>query len=109
MRAYKLLRVRPNGTVSPLFFERGKSLPIGVWIKATLGLVKKGFAPRSGFHTLAQPHAPHLNMELASGERREFWEVEIKDYETFRRPDSQGGVWFLSNEMKLVKKVGMTT
>ena len=51
---------------------------------------------------MAKPEAPHLKERLASGERREWWLVEIADYIEERRPDAQGGVWYLAQRMKLI-------
>ena len=104
MIAYKLIRRLKDGSLSPLFINRKMRLTVGTWLKAFF-CPTKGFSPRLGWHCLKEPVAPHLSMELATGEVREFWEVEIDDYEEFSRPASQGGVWFLAKEMKLIRRV----
>ena len=43
------------------------------------------------------PHAPHLSMD-----RRVWIEVEIDDYEQLKRPEHQGGMWYLAQRMKVL-------
>lgn len=50
-------------------------------------------------------NAPHLKMHLASGERRGWVQVEVEDWKTYDRPESQGGAWILAQRMKIVKEV----
>lgn len=42
-------------------------------------------------------------MELASGEKRIWCEVEIEDYEFYERPLVQGGTWALAQKMKIIR------
>lgn len=74
-------------------------LPVGEWLEAEAHK-KKGFAFRPGWHTTAQPHAPHIKMD-----GKEWWEVEIEDFYEFKRPESQGGIWYISNKIKIIRKV----
>ena len=32
-------------------------------------------------------------------------EVEVEDYETYERPESQGGTWILAQQMKVVRQL----
>lgn len=65
----------------------------------------KGFAVRKGWHTSHLPKAPHLKMNLASGEVRVWCECEIEDYVEFPRPAQQGGMWFISQRMKIIREL----
>ena len=48
-------------------------------------------------------NAPHLKENLANGEQRVWVCVDVEDYGTYDRPESQGGCWILANRMKVVK------
>lgn len=100
MKAYKLLRIKKDGKLYPLFINKTVSTPIGVWLQAECHPTK-GFAVRQGWHCTIIPKAPHLAMELASGEKRVWCEVEIEDYEFYNRPLTQGGTWALAQKMKI--------
>jgi hypothetical protein len=102
MRAYKLLRIKKDGKLYPLFINKKNSTPIGEWLEAEC-CPTKGFAVRKGWHCCFKPVAPHLKMELASGERRVWVECEVEDWESYSRPESQGGSWILAQRMKLIK------
>ena len=97
MKAYKLLRLRKNGTLSSLFIDKTKILPLNKWLKAEAHPTK-GYAFRPGYHCLRKPEAPHLTME-----GRVWCEVEIEDFLTIKRPPSQGDIWFLCEWMKITK------
>jgi len=94
--AYKLLKKRKNGTLGPLFINRRQVIPIGKWLQAE-NHPTKGYAVRPGWHTASKPEAPHLSMK-----GRVWAKVEIEDYEKLIRPQSQGGVWWLSKQIKIV-------
>lgn len=97
IKTYKLLRLRKDGSLGPLFINRKMKVPLGKWLKAEL-FPTKGFAVREGWHTLARKSAPHLS------KRGRVWcEVEIKDFEQFERPKSQGGLWYLSKWIRIKK------
>lgn len=96
MKAYKLMRLRKDGTLGSLFIHRKNVIPIGVWLKAE-DHKTKGYAHRPGWHCTFKPEAPHLSL------RDRVWvEVEVKDYEVFERPINQGGKWILANKMMVV-------
>lgn len=106
MKAYKLLRIKKDGKLYPLFINKTVSTPIGKWLKAEC-IPTKGFAVRCGFHCTFSPWAPHLKMELSSGEKRVWVECEVEDYTTYDRPESQGSTWLLAQKMKLVRVIDM--
>lgn len=97
--AYKLFRVRKNGTIGSLFINRKAILPIGEWVEAK-PYKTKGFAFRPGWHCTKKPHAPHLGME-----GRAWYKVEIETYTEHIRPKNQGGMWYLAHRMKILEKV----
>jgi len=99
--AYKLFRLRKDGTITSLFINKTKTLPVGEWMNAE-NYPTNGFAKRMGWHCTAQPHAPHLKMELKSGEKRVWKKVLIENYTEFQRPENQGGLWFLAEQMKIL-------
>lgn len=103
MKAYKLCRLRKNGTLGPLFIGRSKILPIGEWLSAE-ELPTRGYALRPGWHTTSKPEAPHLAQHVD----RVWVEVEIKDYYRFDRPKHQGGFWYIAKQMKINKIIADT-
>ena len=105
MKAYKLFKVRKNGTIGSLFINAEACYPIGEWMEAQKNLKKKGFAYRPGWHCLRKPEAPHLKNELSNGQVRKFFEVEIEDFKEFERPENQGGKWFLAQRIKIIKQI----
>ena len=102
MTAYKLMRLGKDGNVYPLFINRKKATRFGEVLQAEF-LPRKGFQPRKGWHCCFQPVAPHLKENLASGERRVWVEVKVKDWESYDRPESQGGKWILAQNMIAVR------
>jgi hypothetical protein len=97
LRAYKLLKLRRNNTLGPLFINRRQVIEPGTWLKAKC-YPTKGYAVRPGWHCTHAPEAPHL-----SKKGRVWCEVTIKDYTIVDRPVCQGGRWYLANYMKLEK------
>ena len=97
MTAYKLFRLKSNGSITSLFINKSAELPINKWMKASF-YPTKGFKERFGWHSLIHKEAPHL-----SKNKRVWAEVEIKDFSEFERPASQGGKWFLSKYLKINK------
>ncbi len=97
MKAYKLLRLRKDGTLGPLFINRRLRIPIGETLRAESHRTP-GYAFRPGWHCTSSPHAPHL-----SNKGRVWCEVEIFDYKLFQRPRSQGGLWYIAQRMKITK------
>ena len=98
MIAYKLLKVRKDGSIGPLFINQRQRIPIGEWLQAEAHRTK-GFAFRPGWHCTIKPEAPHLSMK-----GRTWYTVEIEDYVEHRRPEHQGGLWFLAQRMMLLGK-----
>ena len=99
MTAYKLVTLRKNGTLGSLFITRKNIIPMNKWLNATFNPTK-GFAERMGWHCTFTPHAPHL-----STKGRVWVEVEVEDYRTYDRPESQGGQWILANRMKVLEVI----
>lgn len=100
MKAYKLCRELKNGEITPLFINSTYRLPFGKWLPAEKTHKKKGFAYRPFWHCTSHPIAPHLT------EKNRVWvEVEMEDYAEFKRPKNQGGIWFLAERIKIIKKI----
>ena len=97
MIAYKLFRIRKDGSIGPLFIHRRLRIPTGEWLDAEAHPTK-GFAVRPGWHCCRTPHAPHLTM---SPDRRWF-RVRIQSVTRFERPASQGGTWLLAGRLKVL-------
>lgn len=99
MVAYKLVRLRKNGTIGSLFINRKATLPFNVWMESE-DHPTKGYAHRQGWHCTFTPYAPHLT------EKDRVWiEVEVRDFAVYDRPESQGGHWILANKMKINRLV----
>lgn len=99
MIAYKLLKKRKNGTIGPLFINRKQNIECGKWLEAE-DHPTKGYAHRPGWHVMAKPEAPHLSMK-----DRVWYIVEIQDFKQFKRPESQGGLWYLAQWMKVIREL----
>lgn len=106
MKAYKLLRTKRDGKLYPLFINKTVETPIGEWMKAEC-FPTKGFAIRQGWHCCFKPIAPHLKTELKTGEKRVWVECEVEDFESYNRPESQGGAWILAQRMKINRVLTM--
>ena len=104
MIAYKLLRIRKDGTMGPLFVNRKQIIEVGKWLEAIDGK-PKNLANRPGFHCTHSPEAGHIKLELKSGEKRKWFKVEIDDYYEFPRPKNQGGLWFIAKKMKIIEEL----
>ena len=102
---YKLFRKMKNG-YAPLFIDATNRLNIGDEQECKVGLVKKGFAPRNGWHGCFKPYAPHLSTNPKNGADRVWVEIEVSGWvETYKRPEAQGGVWFTCQTIKIVKEL----
>jgi len=99
--AYKLFRELKSGEITSLFINKSRKLPYNQWLESE-NYPTKGFAERQGWHCTAESNAPHLKMELKSGERRIWKKVIIEDYTEFKRPENQGGMWYLAKRMKIL-------
>lgn len=94
MKAYKLVKLRKDGSIGPLFMNARLRIPFDEWLEAG-DHHKKGFAHRPGWHCCFKMEAPHLS------EKGRVWcEVEVDDYSILERPESQGGKWILANKIK---------
>lgn len=99
MKAYKLFRVRRDGTLGPLFINTRLRIEPSVWYEAG-DYPTPGFAHRPGWHCGATPEAPHL-----SEKGRTWFEVEIEDFYQFSRPAYQGGEWLIAKWMRVIGPV----
>ena len=100
LKAYKLIKLRKNGTLGPLFINATQIIPIGKWLEAEFHPTK-GYKERQGWHCTSEPNAPHL-----SKNGRVWCEVSIEDYEEMDRPQIQGSKWLLAQRMKVNKVLG---
>lgn len=97
--AYKLVRQRRDGTLGPLFINAKLRIPMHEWLEAE-DHPTKGYAHRPGWHATFKPEAPHLS------EKDRVWvECMVQDYDTFPRPQSQGGSWILAKRIKFLRIV----
>lgn len=103
IKAYKLLRLRRDNSLGPLFVGRDLEVPLNTWLTARSDLKHPGLKHRPGFHCCCYPFAPHLKLKLSSGEVRVWAQVEIEDWSLETRPASQGGLWYLAKRMRVIK------
>lgn len=101
MEGYKLVRLRKDGTIGPLFFDATLRIPFGKWMWFK-PLQKKRFCFRPGWHVLRERRAPHLS------KRGRIWiKVEMKHY---RRMEGsfvpKREIWFIAKRIKVVKIFG---
>ena len=99
VEAYKLLRLRKDGTLGPLFINRRQVIPIGQWLPAEVHPTK-GYALRPGWHAALRPEAPHL---ITRG--RVWMRVLVAEEKELPRPASQGGMWLIANWIKIIGPV----
>jgi hypothetical protein len=97
--AYKLVRVRRDGSIGPLFINRHQVIPVGKWVKAE-SHPTPGYKLRPGWHACHTPSAPHL-----SKKGRAWALVTLKGITKWERPKAQGGTWYTARWMK-VETVG---
>jgi len=98
---WKLFRLLKSGKITSLFIGRTRRLPIDTWMIAE-SIPTKGFAVRPFWHCTLLSSAPHLS------EKGRIWlQVEIDDYQEFKRPDCQGGVWYLAKKMRILPNQGV--
>lgn len=103
MYVYKLFTVR-KGKLYPLFINKKQQIEEGVWLDAEC-FPTKGFTVRKGWHCTLQPIAPHLKLKLKSGEERVWVKCEVRNFEYYNRPESQGGTWVLAQQLKVLHKI----
>ena len=99
MIAFKLFKLRKDGSIGSLFINSSARLPKNEWILAQ-SFPTKGFKVRPFWHCTAKPEAPHLSMK-----GRAWFRVRISNFEKFNRPKSQGSEWFLAKRIKILEKV----
>jgi hypothetical protein len=99
-KAYKLFRIRKDGSLGPLFIHQRLRIPIGEWLEREIGHHKRGFTYRPGWHCAPKPIAPHLTVK-----GRVWAQVEIRDFQTLVRPQIQGGAWYLAKHMRVIKLI----
>jgi hypothetical protein len=99
MKAYKLFRILKDGNITSLFINKKERLELDTWMEAE-SFPTKGFKLRPYWHCTNKPEAPHL-----SNKNRVWMEVEMNGYQEFKRPATQGGVWFLADNIKIIKRV----
>jgi len=100
MIAYKLFKLRKDGTIGPLFIDRTLRVPFNKWMMAE-DHPTKGFAHRPGWHLGKTPEAPHLTTK-----GRVWCECEIDTaygFYTFTRPSNQGGAWIIAKRIKVLR------
>lgn len=95
VQGYKLLRMRKDGSLGPLFINARQRIPLGEWLLAEEHPTK-GYAFRPGWHATLQPHAPHL-----STRGRVWCRVSLLGVASYPRPESQGGTWLLATYMRV--------
>ena len=93
------MRKLKDGSLSPLFINKKMRLLTGVWLDAE-EYPTKGFKIRKGWHCTLKPIAPHLSLK-----DRIWVKVELEDTVLFNRPESQGGVWVLSQRMRIISEL----
>ena len=100
IRGYKLLRVRRDGSLGPLFIDRDTVIPVGFWLMAR-AVRTPGFKFRPGWHACSKKSAPHLS------KRGRVWcSVSLMGVTRHQRPRSQGGLWYTAEFMKVNTVLG---
>ena len=94
--------MRKDGTLGSLFVGRNIVIPVGEWMIADHSLPHPGLAHRPGFHCCSKKSAPHIKLKLKSGEQRVWCLVKIEDFKAHERPESQGGLWYVAEKMKII-------
>lgn len=97
--AYKLLRLRRDGSIGPLFINKRQVIPLKRWLAAE-DHPTKGYAHRPGWHAAPKPIAPHLSLI-----GRQWFMVHLRNWVLLPRPAIQGGAWYLAQSMKVVGAV----
>lgn len=96
---YKLFRQLKDGSITSLYINKKRKLPIGEWLEAE-SFPTKGYALRPFWHCTKTPNAPHIKMD-----GKVWYRVIIDDYTEFKRPESQGGIWYLAKRMKIIRQI----
>ncbi len=97
MIAYKLFRQLKNGSIRSLFINKGEDYFYNIWMEAK-ECPTNGYKFRPFWHCVNEPNTPHLS------EKGRVWKrVEMKDFQEYKRPDSQGGKWYLAKKIKILE------
>jgi len=99
MVAYKLFRVLKDGSITSLFINKKEKLEFNRWLTAK-SYPTKGYKERPFWHCTSNPVAPHLSMK-----NRVWCKVEMKKFTEFKRPNAQGGLWYLAGKIKILERV----
>ena len=101
MIAYKLLSMRKDGSLGPLFINKRQRIKIGVWYNAEPHR-KKGYAFRPGWHAFfTMDGASHLKKKIKR-EKRVWVKCEVMDFVFYDRPVNQGQ-WILAQKLKVIE------
>jgi hypothetical protein len=106
----KILNLRADGTMSPLFHETKRRFKEGVWEPFTATLkhpTKQGrssadLAFRPAFY--GGPKTPQLKMGYSSGQYRVKRDVAFRNWTKIKRPKNQGGGWYMAAEMMILPR-----
>ncbi len=101
MLAYKLFRRHKDGSLGPLFINRGLKLQVGETYEAEAHPTK-GFDFRPFWHCCSRPVAPHLEIRPKNGETRVWAPVDVEVVKKWKRPKAQGGTWLLAQTLTLL-------
>ena len=96
--AYKLFRIRRDGTLGSLFINQRQRIPLRTRLAAEAHR-KKGYAFRPGWHVCSRPVAPHL-----SKRGRRWYKVRIDNFVAYHRSEAQGRTWFVAQEMTVLRR-----
>jgi hypothetical protein len=99
MMAYKLFRVRSNGTIGSLFIDKHMVVPLNRMMVAQAHPTP-GFTFRKGFHCCPKPHLPHL-----STKGRKWYVVEMYGVSILRRHKRFGAIWYIAQKMTVLHPV----
>jgi hypothetical protein len=95
IKAFKLFRLRKDGTLGPLFIGQKIRVPVKKWVRAR-PIHKKGFKFRPGWHACSTQSAPHLSMT-----GRVWCRVSLRGIQRHERPQSQGGLWYVARQLRV--------
>lgn len=98
MIGYKLFRKRKDGTLGPLFINRKLKMVPDTFYFAEAHHTK-GYAFRPGWHICGEMKAPHLRQ----GGDRVWAKVEFDPIDVIKRPESQGGTWYLGSWINILE------
>ena len=97
MVAYKLFRKLKDGSITSLYINKKRKLPLNEWLEAE-SYPTKGYALRPYWHCVSNPDlVKHLSVK-----NRVWMKVEIDDYQKIQRPNNQGGIWYLAKKIKII-------